>query len=75
VQNLNVLQVFRAETWSRLQKAYERNAITATFFGEGRIFQPLFFRSMISNRHAFCRLSLKLVNNRSIFNWKREFHG
>jgi hypothetical protein len=25
-----------------LQKGYERNAITATFFGEGRIFQPYF---------------------------------
>jgi hypothetical protein len=42
VQNLNVLQVFRAETWGRLQKGYERNAITATFFGEGCIFQPYF---------------------------------
>ena len=42
MQNLNVLQVFRAETWSRLQKGYERNAITATFFGESRIFEPFF---------------------------------
>lgn len=42
MQNLNVSQVFRAETWGRLQKGYERNAITATFFGEGYIFQPYF---------------------------------